>query len=77
MFTKEFWKATGNRAIRSVAQGALMMLGTNEVFLHSVDWLMIASGALGIGVLSVLTSIAFTPAEVKLQKQFDLYQPKH
>ena len=63
--TKTWLKAAGVRAIKTVAQTAVAMIGTATVF-SEVNWLMILSGSLLAGLLSVLTSIAGLPEmEVK------------
>ena len=63
--TKTWLKAAGVRAIKTVAQTAVAMIGTATVF-SDVNWLMILSGSLLAGLLSVLTSIAGLPeVEVK------------
>lgn len=63
--TKTWLKAAGVRAIKTVAQTAVAMIGTATVF-SEVNWLMILSGSLLAGLLSVLTSIAGLPeVEVK------------
>lgn len=61
--TKNWLKAAGIRAIKTVAQTAVAMIGTATVF-SDVNWLMILSGSLLAGLLSILTSIAGLP-EVK------------
>ena len=61
--TKNWLKAAGVRAIKTVAQTAVAMIGTATVF-SDVNWVMILSGSLLAGLLSVLTSIAGLP-EVK------------
>lgn len=62
-FTKEWLKAAGIRALRTVAQAAIAAIGTSAA-LHEVNWLMVASTSLLAGVLSMLTSLAGLP-EVK------------
>lgn len=63
--TKTWLKAAGIRAIKTVAQTAVAMIGTATVF-SDVNWLMILSGSLLAGLLSILTSIAGLPeVEVK------------
>lgn len=63
--TKNWLKAAGVRAVKTVAQTAVAMIGTATVF-SEVNWLMILSGSLLAGLLSVLTSIAGLPeVEVK------------
>lgn len=63
MFTKEWFKAAGIRAIRTVAQAALGAIGSTAMF-SEVDWVVVGSTALLAGVLSLLTSVSGLP-EVK------------
>lgn len=51
------------RAGRTVAQTAAALIGTATV-IEAVDWETIASASLLAGVVSLLTSAAFTPPEV-------------
>ena len=60
---KVWAKAAAVRAIKTVAQTAVAMIGSSAIFTE-VDWLMVLSGSLLAGVLSVLTSVAGLP-EVK------------
>ena len=64
--TKNWLKAAGVRAIKTVAQTAVATIGTAAVF-GDVDWLMVGSAALLAGILSLLTSIAGLP-EVKTKE---------
>lgn len=57
---KEWIKAAGVRAIKTVAQTAVAMIGTSMV-LSEVDWLVVTSGAALSGLLSLLTSVAGLP----------------
>lgn len=61
--TKKWWKAAGVRSIKTVAQTAVAMIGTSVIF-SEVDWIVVASGSVLAGVLSLLTSIAGLP-EIK------------
>lgn len=63
--TVKWFKAAGVRAIKTMAQTAVALIGTNA-FITAVDWKMIISGAVMAGVVSVLTSIAGLP-EVKAE----------
>lgn len=57
---KEWIKAAGIRAIKTVAQTAVATIGTSAV-ISEVNWLMVGSAALLAGVLSMLTSVAGLP----------------
>ena len=60
---KEWFKAAGIRAIKTIAQTAIATIGTAAV-LGDVNWVMVASAAALAGVLSLLTSVAGLP-EIK------------
>ena len=62
--SKEFWKATGIRALRTVCQTAVAMIGTSAV-MSDVKWTMVLSASALSGILSVLTSIATGLPEVE------------
>ena len=57
---KLWFKAAGVRALKTVAQSAVAMIGTAAV-MDEVNWIMVASGAALAGVLSLLTSLAGLP----------------
>lgn len=54
---KKFLKAAGIRAIRTVAQTAIAVIGTSAV-LSEVNWAAVASASILAGILSILTSVA-------------------
>ena len=60
---KDWIKAAGIRAIKTIAQTAIATIGTAAV-LGDVNWVMVASAAALAGVLSLLTSVAGLP-EIK------------
>lgn len=57
---KQWLKAAGIRAIKTVAQTAVATIGVSAV-MSEVDWLMVGSAALLAGILSLLTSVAGLP----------------
>lgn len=61
--SKAWWRAAGIRALKTVAQAAIGVIGTS-VLLSEVNWLIVASTAVMAGVLSLLMSLAGLP-EVK------------
>jgi hypothetical protein len=58
--SKKWLKAAGIRAIKTVAQTAVAMIGTSVV-ISDVNWTMVLSASLLAGALSVLTSVAGLP----------------
>ena len=60
IFTKQWLKAAGIRAIKTIAQTAIATMGTSAV-LDEVNWIMVASASALAGILSLLTSIAGLP----------------
>lgn len=58
--TKEWLKAAGVRAVKTMAQTAVATIGTSAA-MGEVNWVMVGSASLLAGVLSVLTSIAGLP----------------
>ena len=60
IFTKEWLRASLIRAIRTIAQTAVAMIGTSLV-MQDVNWIAVASASALAGVLSILTSLAGLP----------------
>ena len=63
----EFWKwvrAAAVRAVKTMAQTAVAMLGGEMVGIHTTEWGAVLSVSLMAGIVSVLTSVAGLP-EVK------------
>ena len=58
--TKKWLKAAGIRAVKTMAQTAVAVIGTGAV-ISAVDWQMVVSSAVVAGVVSVLTSVAGIP----------------
>lgn len=58
--TKEWWKAAGVRAIKTIAQAAIGAIGAGTM-ISSIDWKVVVSTAIVAGILSLLTSVAGIP----------------
>lgn len=58
--SKQWFKAAGIRAIKTVAQTAVATIGTSAM-ISQVDWGLVISASILSGVLSLLTSIAGLP----------------
>lgn len=57
---KDWIKAAGIRAIKTVAQTAVATIGT-AVAMGNVDWIMVSSASALAGVVSLLTSVSGLP----------------
>lgn len=60
---KQWLKAAGIRALKTVCQTAIATIGTSAV-MDEVNWVMVASASALAGILSILTSVAGLP-EIK------------
>ena len=61
---KQWAKATGIRTIKTMAETAIALIGTNTVGITEVDWLGLLSASLLSGIVTILTCIKGLP-EVK------------
>lgn len=59
---KKWFKLAGIRAIKTVAQTAVALIGVGSV-MSDIDWIQVGSAALLAGILSLLTSVAGIPEE--------------
>ena len=60
IFTLDWLKAAGTRALKTVAQTAIATIGTTAL-MNEVNWIMVGSSSLLAGILSLLTSISGLP----------------
>ena len=58
--TIDWLKKAGVRAVKTMAQTAIAMIGTGVV-MSDVNWIMVGSAVLLSGILSMLTSVAGIP----------------
>lgn len=58
--TQKWLKAAGIRAVKTMAQTAVAVIGTGAV-ISAVDWKMVLSASIVAGVVSILTSVAGIP----------------
>lgn len=54
---KEWVKRTGMRTIKTMAETALAVIGTNAVGITEVDWLGVGSAVLLSGVITILFNV--------------------
>ena len=57
---KNWIKCAGVRAVKTVAQTAVAMIGTTAM-ISEVNWIAVVSASLLAGILSLLTSVAGLP----------------
>jgi r1t holin len=62
MNTKKFWQKAAERAVKTAAQSALLVIGADQVNALSASWADVGGFALGGLVLSLLTSVATSGA---------------
>ena len=58
--TARWWSAAGIRALKTLAQTAVALIGTSAI-IADVPWPVVASGAALAALLSLLTSLAGLP----------------
>ena len=63
-------KAAGIRAIKTIAQSMIAIIGTTSL-INEVDWKIVLSSSLLAGLLSLLTSVAGLP-ELEEKTRCDL-----
>ena len=60
-FTKKWWIAVGIRMIKTFAEGALAVIGTQATFIHEVNWLAVLAGGAMASVVSFLLALKGLP----------------
>lgn len=58
--TRKWMVNAGIRAVKTMAQTAVTVMGTSTV-LSAIDWRMVLSSAIVAGIVSILTSVAGLP----------------
>ena len=66
-------KAALIRAIKTIAQTAVALIGTNATGITNVDWIAVGSAAALAGIVSILTSIAGLP---EVEAAYDIEDSK-
>ena len=74
IFTAEWWKAAGIRAIKTFAEGAIAVIGTQAMFIQDVNWLAVLSGGAMAAIISFLISLKGLP---ELKEEADAKHAKH
>ena len=57
MTSKAFWYAALERAIKTVAQTLVALIGANAVSVTSLDWPSLLGVSATAGIVSILTSV--------------------
>lgn len=61
---KKWFKAAGIRTVKTMAETAIAIIGTNAIGITDVNWIGVGSACLLSGVVTVLTCIKGLP-EIK------------
>lgn len=72
---KKWLKAALIRSVKTMAQTAVALIGTNAIGVTEVDWFAVASASVLAGIVSVLTSVAGLP-EVDDTRIYDMTSGK-
>ena len=63
IFTKDWWTDVGIRAIKTMAETAVALIGTNTIGITEVDWVGVGSACLLSGIVTILINIKNIPTE--------------
>lgn len=69
--TKDWIKASSVRAIKTVAQTAIGVIGSSTI-ISAVDWKVVISASVLAGILSILTSVAGIPEVEEAKSEEDI-----
>lgn len=70
IMTAEFWKSTGETAIKAAAAAALGVIGADQfITAMSVDWTQVGGVALLAGIVSILTAIVAPNPDIRAAKR--------
>lgn len=74
LMNKEWWIAAGTRALKTVCQTAVALIGTGAIGILDVNWVNVASASVLAGIVSLLTSIAGLPEVADIEYQNTEYK---
>ncbi len=60
VLNKKWWKAAGIRALKTVCQTAVGIIGTS-ILISEVNWVAVASASALAGIVSLLTNLSGLP----------------
>ena len=60
---KSYWKDSSIRAVKTMAQTAASLIGTNTVGITEVDWMAVLSVSALAGIVSMLMSVVYMPTD--------------
>lgn len=61
MWSRKFWMDAAERAVKSAAGGALLVVGANQANVLTLDWANLAGFAGGAALISLLMSLGSEP----------------
>ena len=69
LFSKDFWKAALARALHTMAQTALGVIGATA-FIEKVNWVAVASAAALAAIVSIIKSVAIGVPETETKIEY-------
>ena len=61
IFTKRWFEAVAIRMIKTFAEGCIVVIGTNAMYIGDVNWMAVISGGLMGAVVSFLLALKGLP----------------